>query len=101
MSKADGIYEPQSLRHPSDPMTGTIFCLVEGCDRPIVPDQGKRGARGLCSSCYQTAWLLVKAGRTTWDELEQHGKVKERMYPDRYTRGKRIRTLGWFLGRSK
>lgn len=33
--------------------------------------------RGLCQSDYQTAYQLVTAGVTTWEELERHGKADE------------------------
>ena len=41
-------------------------CTIETCDRKAV-------TRGLCHSCYLTALRLVKAGETTWSELEQKG----------------------------
>jgi len=41
-------------------------CIVEGCGR-------KAQGRGLCCSCYNTANRNVKAGETTWQELEQYG----------------------------
>ena len=44
-------------------------CLIEGCE-------GEAKTRGLCHKCYQTAFMSVKKGKTTWDELVKLGLVK-------------------------
>jgi hypothetical protein len=44
-------------------------CLVDGCE-------GEAKTRGLCHKCYQTAFMSVKKGKTTWDELVKLGLVK-------------------------
>jgi hypothetical protein len=44
-------------------------CKVPHCERDSE-------CRGLCRSCYQSAYLLVSAGVTSWDELEKRGKVQ-------------------------
>jgi hypothetical protein len=36
----------------------------------------KSGTRGLCSSCYQSARLLIASGKTTWEKLEASGRTK-------------------------
>lgn len=41
-------------------------CIVERCDRGPY-------CRGLCRPCYLAALRRVKAGATTWAELEQRG----------------------------
>lgn len=46
-------------------------CLRPECQRP-------RKARGLCDGCYQVAQRLVQTGKTTWETLEQAGKVLAR-----------------------
>ncbi len=33
--------------------------------------------RGLCNFHYQRAWRRVREGRTTWETLEQAGRVRE------------------------
>ena len=43
-------------------------CLI-GCDRVAI-------GRGLCGSCYRTARLNVKAGKTSWAQLEYYGMAK-------------------------
>lgn len=30
-------------------------------------------SRGLCNTCYHTAWLLVRSGKETWGTLERKG----------------------------
>lgn len=44
-----------------------MTCL-RGCAKPAT-------RRGLCRGCYQSAWSLVRAGRTTWANLERTGKA--------------------------
>jgi hypothetical protein len=39
-------------------------------------------AKGLCQKHYQVAFNLVKRGRTTWDELERQGKVRQKIRRD-------------------
>jgi len=47
-------------------------CLYPNCQSK----QPLGRARGLCNTHYQAAYLLVKKGRTTWEDLEKRGKVK-------------------------
>ena len=42
-------------------------CLIKNCPR------GGHTVRGLCNSCYNKAWILVKQGKTTWEKLEEQG----------------------------
>jgi|694.fasta_scaffold00471_7 hypothetical protein len=49
-------------------MSAKPKCLVPGC-------KNKAFSRGLCRFDYMSAWALVKAGDTTWEELEKAGKV--------------------------
>ena len=46
-------------------------CLRAGCKRAAE-------IRGLCRSDYQTAYVLVATGVTTWEQLERKGRVDER-----------------------
>lgn len=32
--------------------------------------------RGVCRSCYQSAWILVNDGAVQWKQLEERGKVE-------------------------
>lgn len=41
-------------------------CMIEGCERQVR-------VRGLCLQCYQSAFVHVKAGRTSWEQLEAAG----------------------------
>lgn len=41
-------------------------CRVKGCTKAAKN-------RGLCASHHQSAYIKVKAGSTTWDELEKLG----------------------------
>ena len=50
-------------------MTTTDKCLNPNCNRAAH-------CRGLCNSCYQVAFSLVKRGKTTWENLESAGKSK-------------------------
>ena len=43
-------------------------CLYPTCER-------ESKARGLCHSHYQTALRLVKEGLSTWDRLEELGRL--------------------------
>lgn len=43
---------------------GKPVCIITHCTRD-------RYSRGLCNSCYRSAALTIKAGKTTWDELER------------------------------
>lgn len=45
-------------------------CLYPGCINRVH-------SRGLCNSHYQQAWKYIKAGLTTWEELEAAGRVRE------------------------
>lgn len=44
-------------------------CRVPHCRRDAE-------CRGLCRSCYQSAYQLVSDGVVTWDDLERRGKVE-------------------------
>lgn len=41
-------------------------CIIPDCDRTVC-------SRGLCRRCHQLASRKVKAGKSTWAELESHG----------------------------
>lgn len=41
-------------------------CIIEGCNR-------EQRSRGLCRSCYQTAWMYVTSGKATWPQLINAG----------------------------
>jgi hypothetical protein len=43
-------------------------CLTPDCVR-------QPQCRGVCRICYQAAYGLVRSGKTTWDTLEQFGRV--------------------------
>ena len=47
--------------------------------------------RGLCSSCYNTAYSLVKQGKVTWADLEAKGKARA------LKRTKVERAKEWFM----
>lgn len=55
--------------------TNEIGCLT--CRKRIAQQ------RGCCVSCYQTHWLAVKRGRTTWADLEASGLTKPRESKER------------------
>jgi hypothetical protein len=43
----------------------------------MTPDcEGHAVARGLCHACYESAFRIVRKGKTTWGELEDLGLVK-------------------------
>lgn len=44
-------------------------CRVPRCTRAAE-------CRGLCRSCYQSAYQLVTAELVTWEQLEKQGKVE-------------------------
>jgi hypothetical protein len=44
-------------------------CRVPHCHRDSV-------TRGLCRSCYQSAYMLVREGYVTWQQLEDRGKCE-------------------------
>lgn len=46
-------------------------CSTEGCRKKEV-----RGKRGKCLTHYQALRRLVKAGKTTWDELADAGECE-------------------------
>lgn len=54
-------------------------CLNPLCDTKVY-------ARGLCSACYHAAGVMVKAGKTSWPELESLGKAVPRNRPGPGTR---------------
>lgn len=43
-------------------------CLNPHCARTVR-------ARGLCDICYQTAYMHVRLGKTSWDALQKAGKL--------------------------
>lgn len=45
------------------------------CLNPRCTSNKKAANRGLCVNCYQSARRLVELKRTTWEELEKHGKA--------------------------
>jgi hypothetical protein len=63
----------------------------------LYPKCGNSGdhSRGLCRNCYQRAAALVHLGKTTWDELEAHGKILK----SKRTRGMSSHRDVWFLGK--
>lgn len=56
-------------------------CKVPRCGMAAI-------SRGLCATHYQTAYQLIMVGKTTWEELEQRGRVD----PARVATGR-----DWFL----
>lgn len=44
-------------------------CMTEGC-------AGKEFARGICKSCYSSAFNLINSSRETWEHLEQIGMCR-------------------------
>ena len=50
-------------------MTAPI-CKRPGCGKPAK-------VRGLCRTCYQMAYRLIRLGRATWAGLEDSGKVNK------------------------
>ena len=61
-----------------------VKCNNPKCTRaPVI--------RGLCRACYQTAWRLVRAGKTTWESLEKRNVVSK---DGRAMRG----TKKWLMG---
>ena len=53
----------------------------------------ERGGRGLCSSHYATAHMLVKKGLVTWEQLEKKGKAD----PPKRKWGNTSETTKYFL----
>ena len=51
----------------------TIVIRSAKCRVPHCPRKAE--CRGLCRSCYQSAYLLVSSGAISWSDLEQRGKV--------------------------
>jgi len=68
------------MPHERTVVTRKPRCRVPRCQRDAE-------CRGVCRSCYQSAYQLVAAGAITWKELEDRGKV------DRTETAKQ-----WFLG---
>ncbi len=62
-------------------------CLYPEC-------KGKVTRRGLCGSCYVTAWKLVKSGAATWEKLIKRGKALECG-----RKGRPGEKLKWFLSK--
>ena len=56
-------------------------CLATTCQRPGTPV-----GRGLCLLCYSRAKFAVKAGTTTWQELEAIGLVNPSAEDDPFTK---------------
>lgn len=44
-------------------------CIIEDCSREVLH-------HGLCRGCYQAASRRVRAGETTWADLEQKGLAR-------------------------
>ena len=63
------------------------------CLRPDCTS--KANARGLCTSCYQLAQQMVKAGQTTWEKLEATGKAIKYIKPKEQ---RDAITKSWLLG---
>ena len=61
-----------------------LQCIHPECDHDAR-------SRGLCPACYQTAYRMVRDGTTTWQTLEDAGKV---LPPSRNQRSAEHR--GWF-----
>ena len=61
----------------------TMQCLRPDCTREAQ-------ARGLCKVCYTVARRLVIDKQTTWNELEQVGKVSK----------KRLGATSWLLDKA-
>ena len=75
------------------PTLSMAQCLMPLCRREI--GHGK-GGRGLCNRCYCTAYQLVAAEKTSWEELERLGKAM----PARAYRPRGAVTA-WFLDGSR
>ena len=60
-------------------------CLNPTCDR-------ESQNRGLCHPCYVAAYRLVKAGKTTWADMEARGVVTNAK------RGPKPKTIAWLMG---
>ena len=69
-------------------MTKAKKCLYPPCQRTAV-------ARGLCQGDYATARELVRAGKTTWEQLEREGKS----LPVNGSNLRRTGATDWFLKR--
>ncbi len=41
-------------------------CLIDGCDSVAK-------ARGMCTTCYQTAVAIIRRGESAWEQLEELG----------------------------
>lgn len=63
--------------------------MTEKCLNPECQNQDY--IRGLCSSCYSSAYGLIKRGKTTWEKLIAEGKAKE-------PGTARARRTKWLLG---
>lgn len=49
-------------------MSSSIACVTPDCKKA-------RRCRGMCINCYNKAYEDVRAGKTTWAELEKQGKA--------------------------
>ena len=47
----------------------SMQCITEGCDN-------KQRTRGLCNACYYMARVLIRDGKTTWEEMVRRGVAK-------------------------
>lgn len=57
----------------------TEGCLIEGCKKSM-----KESSRGLCVSHRAMAGARVKAGKTTWEELEAKGLARAKFTSEEY-----------------
>lgn len=53
---------------PEELKPGSLACMSCG--------KGRAALRGNCDPCYHRYRLSVRAGKTTWKDLESAGKVK-------------------------
>lgn len=61
------------VRGTGRPTTQEAKCLTKGCQGVFGGERRKSGARGLCKKCHADAIRLIKAGETTWEEMESLG----------------------------
>ena len=54
-------------------------CLIPGCKRCLVD-----GSRGLCKNHRVMAGAKVRAGKTTWEELEAKGLARRKFTKEEY-----------------
>lgn len=59
-------------------------CMIQGCTKDM-----RYGSHGVCRTHYKMLLKMVRAGKTTWKELEDNGITA----PATYTRDPRDREL--------